>query len=219
MLRNTRATIKLTKKRSAVNFGGALHDIRMNGCEKAWEFTRISIFSFKLLLFILFLILTGCCDVFSSSFTKYKRKARIFSESATISTFVERGSGPGIWPRPPRWGAGVGATLRSTFFLVIEDSQETKRKWIKEFKKDEQLKHTISYFRMWICVGDLFDHRVCWRQSNLVLSGTFLDCLNNCLSSKISDTCSLLYKFNFFGRFNHAHFHGRLTDIYEFCMR
>ena len=75
MLRNTRATIKLTKKRSAVNFGGALHDIRMNGCEKAWEFTRISIFSFKLLLFILFLILTGRCDVFSSSFTKYKRKA------------------------------------------------------------------------------------------------------------------------------------------------
>ena len=96
MLRNTTATIKLTKKKSAVNFGGTLHDIRMNGCEKAWEFTRISTFSFKLLLFILFLILTGRCDVFSSSFTKCKRKARIFSESATIGTFVERDSGPGI---------------------------------------------------------------------------------------------------------------------------
>ena len=116
-------------------------------------------------------------------------------------------------------GLGQPCAPHFFFFLFIEDSQETKRKWIKEFKKDEQLKHTISYFRMWICVGDLFDHRVCWRQSNLVLSGTFLDCLNNCLSSKISDTCSLLYKFNFFGRFNHAHFHGRLTDIYEFCMR
>lgn len=95
MLKNTTATIKLTKKKSAVNFGGALHDIRMNGCVKVWEFTRISTFSFKLLLFILFLILTGRCDVFSSNFTKYKRKARIFSESVTIGTFVERDSGGG----------------------------------------------------------------------------------------------------------------------------
>lgn len=56
-------------------------------------------------------------------------------------------------------------------------------------------------------------------QGDLVFCRTFFHCLDNSFPSKISDPSTILDHFYLFLGLKHAHFHGRLTHVYEFGVR